>query len=149
MPEDEEERVENARAVIDLALTGGVAMEDIFCDAVIFPISVDPRYGNHYFEAVRRIREEFPGLHIGMGLSNVSFGMPNRKLINQAFIHRERKLAIGAGIDAGLIDPIQTKLSDVLSLDTGSERVRLAIDMLEGRDDFCMNYIQAYRDGRL
>ena len=145
MPEDEEERVENARAVIDLALTGGVAMEDIFCDAVIFPISVDPRYGNHYFDAVRRIREEFPGLRIGMGLSNVSFGMPNRKLINQAFI----RLAIEAGVDAGLMDPIQTKLSDVLGLDTESERVRLAIDMLEGRDDFCMSYIQAYRDGRL
>ena len=145
MPEDDDERVENARAVIDLALSGGVAMEDIFCDAVIFPISVDPRYGNHYFDAVRRIREEFPGLHVGMGLSNVSFGMPNRKLINQAFIH----LAIEAGIDAGLIDPIQTKLGDVLSLDTGSERVRLAIDMLEGRDDFCMSYIQAFRDGRL
>ena len=145
MPEDEEERIENARAIIDLALSGGVAMEDIFCDAVIFPISVDPRYGNHYFDAVRRIREEFPGLRIGMGLSNVSFGMPNRKLINQAFI----RLAIEAGVDAGLMDPIQTKLSDVLGLDTESERVRLAIDMLEGRDDFCMSYIQAYRDGRL
>ncbi len=145
MPEDEDQRVENARAVIDLALSGGVAIEDIFCDLVVFPISVDPQYGNHYFNAVSRVRQEFPGLHIGMGLSNVSFGMPNRKLINQAFIH----LAIEAGIDAGLIDPIQTKLSDVLSLDTESERVRLAVDMLEGRDDFCMSYIQAFRDGRL
>ena len=106
---------------------------------------MDPRYGNHYFDAVRKIREEFPGLHIGMGLSNVSFGMPNRKLINQAFI----RLGLEAGIDAGLIDPIQTKLGDVLSLDMESERVKLAVDMLEGRDDFCMNYIQAFRDGRL
>ena len=149
MPEDEDERVDNARAVIDLALSGGVAVEDIFCDAVIFPISVDPRYGNPLLRGRQDHQgKEFPGLHIGMGLSNVSFGMPNRKLINQAFIH----LAIEAGIDAGLIDPIQTKLSDVLSLDTGSERVRLAmfvLDMLEGRDDFCMNYIQAFREGRL
>ena len=145
MPEDEEQRVENARAVIDLAMSGGVAIEDIFCDAVVFPISVDPQYGNHYFNAVSRLRDEFPNLHVGMGLSNVSFGMPNRKLINQAFIH----LAIEAGTDAGLIDPIQTKLADVLGLDTESERVSLAIDMLEGRDDFCMNYIQAFRDGRL
>ena len=145
MPEDEEQRVENARAVIDIAQAGGVAIEDIFCDAVIFPISVDSQYGNHYFNAVRRIRDELPDLHIGMGLSNVSFGMPNRKLINQAFI----RLAIEAGIDAGLIDPVQTKLSDVLTLDTESEPVRLAIDMLEGRDDFCMSYIQAFRDGRL
>ncbi len=145
MPEDDEQRVENARTVIDMALSGGVVAEDIFCDAVIFPISVDPQYGNHYFDAVRSIRQEYPRLHIGMGLSNVSFGMPNRKLINQAFI----RLAVEAGIDAGLIDPIQTKLSDVLGLDMDSERVRLAVDMLEGRDDFCMNYIQAFRDGRL
>ncbi len=145
MPEDAEQRVDNARTVIDMALSGGVAAEDIFCDAVIFPISVDPQYGNHYFDAVRSIREEFPRLHIGMGLSNVSFGMPNRKLINQAFI----RLGIEAGIDAGLIDPIQTKLSDVLALDMESERVGLAVDMLEGRDDFCMNYIQAFRDGKL
>ncbi len=145
MPEDDEQRVENARAIIDLALSSGVAAEDIFCDAVIFPISVDPRYGNHYFDAVRRIRAEFPRLHIGMGLSNVSFGMPNRKLINQAFI----RLAIEAGIDAGLLDPIQTRLGDVLNLNMESDRVRLAVDMLEGRDDFCMNYIQAFRDGRL
>jgi 5-methyltetrahydrofolate--homocysteine methyltransferase len=145
MPEDAEQRVENARTVIDMALSGGVEAGDIFCDAVIFPISVDPQYGNHYFDAVRSIRQEYPSLHIGMGLSNVSFGMPNRKLINQTFI----RLAIEAGIDAGLIDPIQTKLADVLSLDMESERVKLAVDMLEGRDDFCMNYIQAFRDGRL
>ena len=47
------------------------------------------------------------------------------------------------------MNDIQAYRDDVLGLDTGSERVRLAIDMLEGRDDFCMDYIQAYRDGRL
>ena len=71
--------------------------------------------------------------------------MPNRRLINRAFIH----LALEAGIDAGILDPIATKIDSVLDLDTDSEPVRLAIDMLEGRDDFCANYIMAYRDGRL
>ena len=71
--------------------------------------------------------------------------MPNRKLINQTFIH----LAIDAGIDAGLIDPIQTKLDAVLALQTDSERVKYASDMLLGKDDFCMNFIQAHRDGKL
>ena len=80
-----------------------------------------------------------------MGLSNVSFGMPMRKLINQAFIH----LGIDAGIDSGLIDPIQIKLEEVYNIDTHSEKVSLAIDMLTGKDEFCVNYLQAYRDGRL
>jgi 5-methyltetrahydrofolate--homocysteine methyltransferase len=145
MPEDDDQRVENANSIIETALSGGISKDDIFCDAVVFPISVDPQYGNHYFNAVSRIRDEFGNLHIGMGLSNVSFGMPNRKLINQTFI----RLAINAGVDSGLIDPIQTRLEDVFSLDMNSERVKFTIDMLEGRDDFCMNYIQAFRDGRL
>jgi 5-methyltetrahydrofolate--homocysteine methyltransferase len=80
-----------------------------------------------------------------MGLSNISFGMPNRRLINRSFIH----LALEAGIDAGIIDPIATKLDSILGLDTESEPVKLALDMLLGHDDFCGNYIMAYRDGRL
>ena len=146
MPQDAEERVENTRAIMEDVLSRGVPLSDVFVDAIIFPISVDVQNGGHYFDAVRGIRDAYGNdIHIGMGLSNVSFGMPNRRLINQTFIH----LALEAGIDAGLIDPIQTKLGSVFELDTDSEHVRLALDMLLGRDDFCMNYIQAYRDGKL
>ena len=146
MPQDAEERFENARVIVEQVLATGVSPSDIFVDAVVFPISVDPQNGNHYFDAVRAVRKEYGDeIHIGMGLSNVSFGMPNRKLINQAFI----RLAIDAGIDAGLIDPVQTKLQAVFDLDMESERVKLATDMLLGKDDFCMNYIQAHREGRL
>ena len=146
MPQDAGERVENTGAILEQVLPIGVALEDIFVDAIIFPISVDGQNGNNYFDAVRKIRETYgEKIHIGMGLSNVSFGMPRRKLINQAFIH----LALESGIDAGIIDPIQTKLQDVFNLDVESEAVKLALDMLLGRDDFCMNYIEAHRDGRL
>ena len=146
MPQDADERVENARSLVDQVIERGVAPEDIFIDAIIFPISVDGQNGNRYYDAVRGIRDMYGSdVHIGMGLSNVSFGMPNRKLINQTFIH----LAIDAGIDAGLIDPIQTKLDAVLALETESERVKYASDMLLGKDDFCMNFIQAHRDGKL
>ena len=146
MPQDGQERVENVNAIMEQVLSRGVAPSDVFVDAIVFPISVDSQNGNHYFDAVRGIRETYgEEIHIGMGLSNVSFGMPNRRLINQTFIH----LALEAGIDSGLIDPIATKLDAVLALDTESEPVKLCTDMLQGRDDFCMNYIQAYRDGRL
>ena len=92
------------------------------------------------------VRETYgPEVHITGGLSNVSFGLPKRKLINDTFIH----LGIEAGIDAGIMDPIQSKISEVVNLDSDSERVGLARDMLLGRDDFCMNYIQAFRDGKL
>ena len=68
-----------------------------------------------------------------------------RKLINQAFIY----LGLESGINAGLIDPIQIKLGEVYKIDTTSEKMGLAIDMLTGKDEFCVNYLQAYRDGRL
>ena len=146
MPEDDQQRIENANTIMDHVLSKGVALKDVFMDAIVFPISVDPQYGNHYFNAVRAIREAYGDeIHIGMGLSNVSFGMPKRKLINETFIY----LGLEAGIDAGLIDPIQTKLSSVFGLDTDSEPVKLASDVLLGKDDFCMGYIQAFRDGRL
>ena len=146
MPQNAEERVENAVAIVDQLGARGVPLSDVFVDAIIFPISVDAQNGNHYFDAVRALRENYGDeVHIGMGLSNVSFGMPNRKLINQAFIY----LALEAGVDSGLIDPIQTKIGAVLDLDTESEPVKLAMDMLLGRDEFCVNYLQAWRDGRL
>jgi 5-methyltetrahydrofolate--homocysteine methyltransferase len=146
MPQDAEERVENTRAIVEQVRSAGVPLGDIFVDAIVFPISVDSQNCNHYFDAVRTIREVYGDeIHIGMGLSNVSFGMPNRKLINKTFIH----LALDAGIDSGIIDPVQTKLNAVFSLDTESEPTTLATDMLLGRDDFCVNYIQAFRDGKL
>ena len=146
MPEDDQERVQNTTTIVEHVTSRGLPLSDVFVDAVVFPISVDAQYGNHYFDAVKKIRDIFgTEVHIGMGLSNVSFGMPNRRLINQTFIH----LALDAGVDAGIIDPVQTKLDAVFNLDTESEPVRLAADMLLGQDDFCTNYLMAYRDGRL
>lgn len=146
MPQNAEERLDNLDSIMQGVQSKGIPMSDIFVDGIIFPISVDSQYGNHYFDAVRLIRDRYGGdIHVGMGLSNVSFGMPNRRLLNDTFIY----LAIEAGIDAGLLDPIATKLDRIFDLDTEPEPVRLAMDVLEGRDDFCMNYIMAFRDGRL
>ena len=146
MPENDEERVANVSDIMERITARGVSLEDIFIDAIVFLISVDQQNGNHYFNAVRALRDRYgDDIHIGGGLSNVSFGMPSRKLINETFIF----LGLEAGIDSGIIDPVATKLSSVFDLDMESEGFRLARDMLLGRDDFCMNFIQAFRDGRL
>ena len=146
MPQNTKERIDNAKIVIDNLLKIGIPLNDIFLDAIIFPISVDSQNGNRYLDAVSQLRNIYGNeLYIGMGLSNVSFGMPKRKLINLAFIH----LCIKAGINAGITDPIQTKVNDALTLNPESYPVKYAIDMLLGKDDFCMNYISAFRDGRL
>ena len=146
MPTDDEDRVENVNNIMEHVRSKGVQLSDVFVDAIVFLISVDQQNGNHYFNAVKKLREIYGGeIHIGGGLSNVSFGMPKRRLINDTFIH----LALEAGIDSGIIDPVQSKIGSILTLDTNPEPVKLAADMLVGKDDFCMNFIQAYRDGRL
>jgi 5-methyltetrahydrofolate--homocysteine methyltransferase len=146
MPSDADERVENVAKLLEPVLSRGVAKADIHVDALVFPISVAAAYGRHYLDAIQKIRQEYgPEIHITGGLSNVSFGLPHRRLINETFIH----LAIEHGADSGIIDPISTRVARVFELDTGSEPVRIAMAMLLGDDEYCTNYLKAYRAGRL
>ena len=78
-------------------------------------------------------------------MSNVSFGIPARKLMNAAFIN----LAVDAGADSGIIDPVMNPPSAVFAADRESPAYRLAEDTLLGRDEFCANYIGAWRKGLL
>jgi len=113
----------------------GVPQEDIFVDPVVAPICTDPKAGEEFLEAVRRIRSDLPDVHIICGLSNISFGLPKRKLLNRNFLI----MAMAAGLDSAILDP-----TDV---DTMADIV--ASEALLGRDAFCMSYIEAYRSGKL
>ena len=146
MPSDAAERVDNASRLIEEALRRGIDVGDLHVDMLVFPISVDGAYGRHYLDAVEEIRSRYgEAIHVTGGLSNVSFGLPMRRIVNDTFI----RLAIDAGADGGIIDPVQSRLGKVMNLDLAETRYALAADMLEGRDDYCMNYIGAYKDGRL
>jgi 5-methyltetrahydrofolate--homocysteine methyltransferase len=146
MPEDEHQRLENIGRIMEAALSKGVKKEDIFIDPLYFPISVSGAYGPHGLNAIRMIREEYgPEIHISGGMSNVSFGLPKRKLVNDVFL----RLAIDAGADSGIVDPVQTTIAEVLELDMESKPVKFATEMLMGNDDYCMSYITAFRAGEL
>ena len=146
MPQDAEERVENASRMVDAALSRGIAIEDIFVDALVFPISVDGGFGNHCFEAIRRLRAGFgPGIHVTGGFSNVSFGLPCRRLINDVFTI----LAVEAGADSGIVDPVTSSPQRIFTMDRDTEPYRLAEDMLLGRDRMCKAFLRAYRKGAL
>ena len=146
MPADADERVENVGRILEMVLTGGMAKDDIFVDPLYFPIAVDSNYGRHAIEAIERIRTEFGNeIHIAGGMSNISFGIPKRKLVNDVFLH----LAIDAGVDSGIIDPLTTSAEYSMNMDLDSEPMKLALNLLEGNDDFAMNYIAAFRAGEL
>jgi 5-methyltetrahydrofolate--homocysteine methyltransferase len=146
MPADADERVENVGRILEHVLSKGIAKSDVFVDPLYFPIAVDSNYGRHAIETIERIRTEFGNeIHVAGGVSNVSFGIPKRKLINDVFLY----LVIEAGTDAGIIDPLATSAERSMNIDLDSGPVKFALSLLRGEDDFAMNYIAAFRAGEL
>ena len=135
MPETAKERVEIAQTLIRNMTAEGVKMEDIFIDPMIRPIGTGSQYGIVAIETVRTVKAEFPDVHIACGLSNVSFGIPARKVINQAFLIA----MMTAGMDGAIMDPLDKKLMTFL----------YAGEAVLGNDDFCMNFITKFREGEL
>ena len=144
MPSDSSERVNNINEIINHAKNNDISYQDIHLDPLVFPISVVKEYGGHFFEAISKLREIYGSeINISGGLSNVSFGLPRRKLVNDVFV----KICINNGLDSGIIDPIQIKIDEIKNLDESTEDYKVAENMLMGRDDFCMNYITYCRQG--
>ena len=146
MPSEVSDRVFNVSQMIKECLKRGIASSKIYVDALVFPISVDQNFGNHYLESVTEIRRQFGNeIHITGGLSNVSFGLPLRKLINDTFI----RLSIESGVDSAILNPVESDLGRIFNLDMESEPVQTAINMLTGKDEYCSDFLRKYREGRL
>lgn len=117
-------------------LTGeGIAPDDIYIDPLVYPIATDSQSAVASIEAVGRISREIAGVHTIGGLTNVSFGLPARKLINKTFL----VTAMAHGLDSAIIDPT----------DRGLMANLIAAEALLDRDKFCSGYIKAYREGKL
>lgn len=146
LPANTDERMANLERLVPMLKASGMADADLHIDPLVFPISVNGRNGIGFLDAVAKVREIFgPEVHIVAGLSNVSFGMPGRKLINQVFTY----MAVARGADGGIVDPMQINAGILSKLDPDAENVKLAKALLTGEDDFGMNYIAASREGKL
>ena len=146
MPDGAEARVANAARMIEAAGGKGFAPGDVYVDPLVFPVSVDGRYGRHCLDAIRALRAAFgAAIHITGGMSNVSFGLPARRLLNEAFA----LLAVEAGADGGIMDPVASPPAALFARDRAAPRHRLAEDVILGRDEHCMAWIRAWRKGEL
>jgi 5-methyltetrahydrofolate--homocysteine methyltransferase len=146
MPTGTEERLVRAIEMIELALEHGLALHELYVDPLVIPIGVDADAGAHYLEAVRQLRARYgPDLHITGGVSNVSFGMPARRLISDVFLD----LCVQAGQDSGIVDPVAADIAKALTPDRTEEAYCLAAELLTGVDAFGVAFIDAYRSGRL
>ena len=135
MPETVEDRVVIARRLIEKLTREGVKLDDIYIDPMVRPVGTGSHYGVVAIETIRMVKKEFPDVHIACGLSNISFGVPARKLMNQAFL----VAAMAAGMDGAIINPLDKRLMAVM----------YATEALLGRDEFCMEYLMKFREGLL
>ena len=134
-PMTKEDRTERADELIGKLLEIGKTQDEIIVDPCFLPVSADPGSGRAVIDAIAEIHAKFPEVHIGGGCSNISFGLPKRKLVNFALLTQ----AIYHGMDAGIIDPCIPGIIATI----------LAAEAVAGKDDFCMNYVMAEREGKL
>lgn len=135
MPQDDKERFDNLVELMNRMEKAGIAVEDRFLDALVFPIGAGSEFGRHFLEACKQIRDKYgDGVHIFGGFSNVSFGLPNRRLINETL----GILSILHGCDTIMVDPRQINVKKMIEF-------KLAADALLGKDEFCMKFIEYMR----
>jgi len=128
IPKDAKGRVSIARKIVERAEAAGIGREDIVIDCLVFAVGADTGSGLAVIEAIRLIRAEL-GVNITLGASNVSFGLPDREIVNDAFV----AMVIAAGITCLITDAAKVRSAV------------LAADLIAGRDKHARRYVGAYR----
>jgi len=135
IPATVDQTLENgARLISDLEGLG-VKRERIYIDPVIQAVSTNSKAALRVLETIEQGRRQFEGVHFICGLSNISFGLPKRSLLNRTFL----ALAMKAGLDSAIIDPLDKDLLGTLR----------ATAVLTGQDPWCQSYTRAFREGKL
>jgi len=129
VPKDTERRLAVARKIIERAEAAGIPREDVIIDCLAFAVGADPRSGLVTLETIQRIKAEL-GVNLTLGLSNVSFGLPDRNLLNSAFV----AMVIAAGVSCLIADAAKVRPTV------------LAADLLLNHDEYARRYIRAHRE---
>ncbi|MGB3209254.1 MAG: dihydropteroate synthase [Desulforhopalus sp.] len=133
MPTCANDIIERANTLVKELNDVGIPVSSIYVDPLVQPISTDSTKGMMVLDAVRGIKSNFPDIHITGGLSNISYGLPQRKIINRTFL----TLMMDAGMDSAIIDPLDEKIMATIK----------TADMLLGNDNFCGTYLKGVRAG--
>lgn len=131
--EKAEDKTKLAFQLIEKAAEYGISPERIHVDPLVLALSAVNSSALEFFQAIRSIKEKYPTVNITAALSNISYGMPVRKVVNCSFL----ALSMEAGLDSVIADPLN---KDVIG-------TMYATDALLNRDKFCRKYNKAYRKG--
>lgn len=135
MAETTDEKLRLAAKLVAKVTAAGIALDDLYIDPLVYPLATNSQAVTATLRAVKKIMAEFPGVHTTCGLTNVSHGLPCRKLINRSFL----VAAITCGLDSVIMDPTDIQLYAAL-------KAAIAVN---GKDEFCMDFVTAFREGRL
>jgi cobalamin-dependent methionine synthase I len=135
MPEDYDGRVKITNDIIAILQDKGIGLDRAYFDHLVRPASTNPGQATLLLNAIRTLKAEHPEAHIALGLSNISYGIPKRNNFNRAWF----AMLLAAGCDGAIMDPCEEGMMNTLY----SSRAAL------GLDEYCMDYLTAYRAGKL
>jgi 5-methyltetrahydrofolate--homocysteine methyltransferase len=131
LPVNLEDRLNEAKIILGDLEKEGINQDKIYLDVLILGIGSNPSGGRTAIQMAGECKKEFPGIKIIGGLSNISFGLPDRKLLNRVFL----AMMIEAGLDGAIIDPSDKDLMETI----------IASEAITGRDKYCKSYIKYMR----
>jgi len=134
MPYTKDERMKIADDLINSLVQNNVKLDNIYVDPLVQPIGAGDNLGREFLNTIEEIHSKYEGIHTICGLSNISYGIPDRKFANRVFM----SMAITKGLDSAIMNPMDKKMMAHI----------IATETLMGKDPFCENYMNAYRDGQ-
>lgn len=132
IPPDPRQRVDNAEAIAGKLADAGIPAERIWIDVLAESVATSDRAARAALETIQQVKERLPEVRTLCGLSNISFGLPQRASINAAFL----AMALACGLDGAILDVNSAKVRTAL----------LAAEAILGRDEYCLEYIDAMRN---
>ncbi|NWG04078.1 MAG: dihydropteroate synthase [Syntrophaceae bacterium] len=135
IPSTVTERIKVAERIIEGVAKEGIVASRLYFDPLVLPISSNTQNGLLFINTLKEIKRLFPEVRTVSGLSNISFGLPKRTLINQSFL----VLSLEAGLDAAILNPMDKNLMALVH----------STEAFLNKDPFCLRYIEAFRNGKL
>ena len=130
IPDSVEKRMKVFHGIMEKAKEYNIAPSRLHIDPLVVTLSTDQTALTVFAQCCRQIKAEYPDIHITSGLSNISYGLPVRKNINQAFM----VLAMNAGMDSAIVDPTNKNMIGMI----------YAANALLEKDEYCLNYIAKF-----
>lgn len=133
IPKTAEDRLNVFDQIMELAKKYNIAPSRLYVDPLVEMLCTSEDGMNLNVQVIKTIREQYPDIHIIAAVSNISFNLPVRKMVNLGYT----VLAMNAGLDSAILDPTNRDMIGLI----------YATEALLGLDDYCMEYIGAYREG--